>query len=188
MKRAPNDCFRVSSFIAALLASLFIGGLPLLGQTKPPAAATAQPSANLKSSAIQIQQIQADEVKLPAEFQVALYENVIEEVTKTNKFEHVFRDGDRNAAGAADLVILHSTVTGFKQGSARARQVTTVAGATDIKVHLQITDKSGKSLLERDVDGRVRFFGENLRATYDFGKKVADVVRQNFIMWGRPTP
>ena len=53
-----------------------------------------------------------------------------------------------------------------------ARQVTTVAGTTTITVHVRFTDKDGKSLLENDTKGQVRFFGENLRATYDFGKKV----------------
>jgi hypothetical protein len=31
--------------------------------------------------------------------------------------------------------------------------------------------------VDRDVQGKVRFFGENLRATYDFSKKVATIVR-----------
>lgn len=177
MRRVPGGFILLSCFLALLLA----GGQPLPAQTPQQAPAQSQPSGPLKASAIQIQQIQADEVKLPAEFQIALYEHVIEQVSRTKKFQHVYRDGDRNAAGAPDLVILHSTVTGFKQGSARARQMTSVAGATDIKVHLQFTDKNGKSLLESDVNGKVRFFGENLRATFDLGKKLAGVVRQNFM-------
>ena len=181
MKRVPGGFILLSCFLALVLA----GGLPLLAQSQSQTPATPQPPGPFKASAIQIQQIQADEVKLPAEFQISLYENVTEQVSNTKRFEHVYRDGDHRAGDAPDLVILHSTVTGFKQGSARARQVTTVAGATDIKVHLQFTDKNGKSLLESDVDGRVRFFGENLRATYDFGKKVAGVVRQNFMMASR---
>lgn len=184
MRRVPGGFILLSSFLALLLA----GGLPLLAQSPQPAPAQTQPPGPMKASAIQIQQIQADEVKLPAEFQIALYEHVIEQVSQTKRFQHVYRDGDHNAGDAPDLVILHSTVTGFKQGSARARQVITVAGATDIKVHLQFTDKSGKSLLESDVDGRVRFFGENMRATFDFGKKVAGVVRQNFMVVSPATP
>jgi hypothetical protein len=177
MRRTPGRYFFLSSFVAVFL----VGGLISLAQPQAATPAAAQPPGPFRVSAIQIQQIQADEVKLPAEFQAALYEHVVEQVINTKRIPHVYRDGDHNAAGASDLVTLHSTVTGFKQGSARARQVTTVAGATDIKVHLQFTDKAGKSILESDVDGRVRFFGENLRATFDFGKKVAAVVRQNFM-------
>jgi hypothetical protein len=48
-------------------------------------------------------------------------------------------------------------------------------------VRVRFTDEDGKSLFEKDTNGQVRFFGENLRATYDFGKKVGAVVRTNFI-------
>ena len=177
MRRVTGDYILLSAFIALLL----VAGLSLPIHAREQTAAKSPPAASIKASALQIQQIQADEVKLPAEFQISLYENVIEQVAKTNCFQHVYRDGDHHAGDTADLVTLHSTVTGFKQGSARARQVTTVAGATSIKVHLQFTDKAGKTVLESDVNGQVRFFGENLRATFDFGKKVAGVVRLNFV-------
>jgi hypothetical protein len=170
---------RVTILLSAFAALLLAGGLSFAAQGQAPAKPPAP--LQLKASAIQIEQIQADEVKLPAEFQVSLYENVVEQVSNTKRFEHVYRDGDHRAADAADLVILHSTVTGFKAGSAQARQVTTVAGATSVKVHVVINDRNGKFLLETDVIGRVIFFGENLRATYDFGKKVAGVVKENFV-------
>jgi hypothetical protein len=124
--------------------------------------------------------IQSDEIKLPAEFQVALYEDLIQQLQKKGGFTRVYREGDRNAENAADLVVLHSTVRGFKEGSERLRQVTTVAGATSITVHCVFSDKDGKSLLESDVKGNVRFFGGNLRATYDFAKKTAQIAHDNF--------
>jgi hypothetical protein len=61
-----------------------------------------------------------------------------------------------------------------------ARNVTTVAGKTSIDIHCQFTDKDGKSILERDVNGKVRFLGGNLRATLDFAKKGAKLARDNF--------
>jgi hypothetical protein len=139
-------------------------------------------SAKIKASAIQVAMIQSDEIKLPAEFQVALYENLIRQLEKHGRFQHVFRDGDRNAASVADLVVLQSTVRGFKTGSERARQVTTVAGATSVSVHCQFTSPDGNTVLEQDVKGRVRFFGGNLKATYDFAKKAAHVTDENFIV------
>ena len=133
----------------------------------------------IKAAAIQVDMIHSDEIKLPAEFQIALYEDLIRQLEKQG-FEHVYRDGDRNAANVADLVVLHSTVRGFKEGSERARRVTTVAGATSISIHCQFTRLDGTSLLEQDVNGKVRFFGGNLRATYDFAKKAAKVAHENF--------
>jgi len=137
-------------------------------------------SAKIRASAIQVEIIQSDEIKLPAEFQIALYENLVRQLEKEEKFTHIYRDGDRNALTAADVVVLHCLVRGFKAGSERLRQVTTVAGATSITVHCQFTNADGRPLLARDVNGKVRFFGGNLRATYDFAKKAAQVTAENF--------
>jgi hypothetical protein len=154
-----------------LLASV-ADSYPLLAQNKQPT--------KIEASAIQVEMIQSDEIKLPAEFQIALYENLVRQLEKKSGFQHVYRDGDASAASAPKLVILHSTVSGFKAGSERARQVTTVAGATSITIHCRFTDASGKSLLERDVNGKVRFFGNNLKATYDFSKKAAHITQESF--------
>jgi len=165
MKRILNAGIRLS------LLTLVFAAAPLLAQKSQPA--------KIKASAIQVEMIQSEEIKLPAEFQVALYENLIRQLEKQG-FSHVYREGDRNAASVTDLVVLHSTVRGFKAGSEKARQVTTVSGATSITVHCQFTRPDGTSLLERDVNGKVRFFGGNLRATYDFAKKAAHVANENF--------
>jgi uncharacterized membrane protein len=65
-------------------------------------------------------------------------------------------------------------------GSERARQVTTVAGATSVSVHCQFTRPDRNILFEQDANGKVRFFGGNLKATYDFAKKAAHVADENF--------
>jgi len=133
-----------------------------------------------KASSIQVVMVQSDEVKLPLPFQLSLYEQLIEQLTKTAKFQHIYRDGDKAAGDAADLLVLQSNVYGFKQGSEEKRQVTTVAGATQIKVHIKFVDKSGKVVLEQDIIGNVRFIGGNLRATFDFAKKAAVIAVANF--------
>jgi hypothetical protein len=132
------------------------------------------------ATAIQVHYVSAADLRLPPEFQVALYENLIEEIRKTGKFQRIYRDGEKGADEAKDLVALRSTVTGFTEGSARARQVTTVAGATKIKVHVQMSTPDGRMIVDRDIDGNVHFFGENLRATFNFAKSVAKIVRENF--------
>jgi hypothetical protein len=156
----------VLSVLAALVAAT-----PRNARALPPAT---------KASAIQVIMIESNEIKLPAEFQIALYENLIEQLQKNGGFQHVYRQGDHNALGVADLVVLRSTVHGFKQGSEMARQVTTVAGKTSIDIHCQFTDKDGKLILERDLKGKVMFFGGNLRATLDFAKKAAKLAHDNF--------
>ena len=134
--------------------------------------------AKINASAITVMMIRSDEVKLPAEFQVSLYENLIQQLQKNGGFHRVYREGDRSSADAPNLIVLRSTVRGFKKGSEMARDVTTVAGATSITVHCEFTDQDGQLLLARDVKGKVRFFGGNLKATYDFAKKAASVARR----------
>jgi hypothetical protein len=155
-----------------------LGMVVLLFAACPLFARKSEPT-KIKARAIQVDMIQSEEVVLPAEFQVALYENLIHQLEKQG-FQHVYRDGDRNAMSITDLVVLHSTVRRFKQGSEMARQVTTVAGATSITVHCQFSSPDGTSLLERDVNGKVWFLGGNLKATYDFAKKTARVAHENF--------
>ena len=158
--------------LAPLALALLFAGNTALAQDKA--------QTKIPASSIQILAVQSNEVKLPIEFQLALYENLIEQMRKANKFQHVYRDGDTAAANATDLVILHSNVYGFTKGSEGKRQVTTVAGATQIKVHCLFTDKAGKSELAQDVTGNVRFIGGNLRATFDLAKKVAQIAVTNF--------
>ena len=141
------------------------------------AAAASMPKT--KASSIQVVMVQSDEVKLPIAFQLSLYEQLIDQLTKTGKFQHIYRDGDKAAGDASDTVVLQSNVFGFKQGSEEKRQVTTVAGATQIKVHIKFVDKGGKVVFEQDVTGNVRFIGGNLRATFDFAKKTAEIAVAN---------
>jgi hypothetical protein len=161
-----------ATILAVLLLGAYAAPARLPAQAAPPPAK--------KVSAIQVLMITSDEIKLPAEFQISLYENLIQQLGKQGGFQHVYREGDHNADGAADLVVLHSTVRGFKKGSEMARNVTTVSGKTSIDIHCLFTDKDGKSVLERDLNGKVQFFGGNLRATLDFAKKAAKLAHDNF--------
>jgi hypothetical protein len=146
--------------------------------TVPALSEQPHPPASSPAAAIQVGMIQAGEISLPAEFQVALYENLVQELQKGGSFSQVYRDGDRNAADASNLVTLQTTVTAFKQGSELKRDVTTVGGATSITIHCKFTDKEGKVLLERDITGKVKLIGDNLRATDDFAKKAATVAQE----------
>jgi hypothetical protein len=157
-----------ATILACLVSPMCLGGSVSRAQEK---------ASQAKPTAIEVEMVQSDEIKLPTEFQVALYENLVRQLQKKGGFANVYRDGDRNAMEHSGTIVLHSTVKGFKQGSERARQVTTVAGATSITVHCRFTDANGHTLLERDIKGKVRFFGGNLKATYDFAKKAADIAR-----------
>jgi len=148
---------------------------PKTGSTaaSPEAPGKNQPTPKITASAIQVEPIDAGEADLPADFRVAIYENLIEELRKTGSFKEVYRSGDRRAEGVQDLVKLRTTLVKFQEGSQTKRQVTTVAGATRIEVRAQAIGRDGHALLDRQVRGQVRFFGENLRATLDLARSIA---------------
>jgi hypothetical protein len=152
--------------------------MPPDASAEPPTASGQRTGEKISASAIQIELVESNEAVLPPEFRVATYENLIDEIGKTGQFQHVYRSGDHAAAGTQDLLIFRTHVEGFKQGSQKQREVTTVAGATTIKTTVQVVTRDGRTVVNREVEGKVRFFGENLNATSDFAKKAAEIIRE----------
>ena len=58
--------------------------------------------------------------------------------------------------------------------------------STTMIAHCQFIGTHGKVLLERDIQGKVRFLGRNFKATYDFAEKAAKVARGNIFRTGEP--
>jgi hypothetical protein len=170
--RSVSVIFRVVLIGAVLLMAGSLSAQTGSGDSK-----SAQ---KLSASSIQIEPTDPGDVPMPPEFRMAVYENLIAQIRKTGKFQHVYRSGDNDAASASDLVTLHTTARAFNKGSQKKREVTTVTGSTSMTLNVHITDHAGQVLVDRDVRGKVRFLGENLRATYDFSKKVATIVQNTF--------
>jgi hypothetical protein len=171
----------MTNFFRIATCSCLFAMMPLAG---PLLHAQGKHTEKIRVSALEVGMIQSDEISVPAAFQVAIYENLIQQLNKKVSFLHVYRDGDRDAANIPNLVLLHTTVSGFKKGSEKMRQVTTVAGATSITIHCRFISADGKVLLEKDVNGKIRFFGDNLKATYDFAKKASALVSERFAAAG----
>ena len=174
----------VFAFVLAGAGMVFAGSL--LAHPGAPAQAAAakeapaQAAPKLTAKSIEIDLLDPGDLPIPPEFRVAVYESLVGAVERSNKFEHVYRNGNKGAAGAPDLVILHTTAEAFKKGSEKQREVTSVSGFTDMKVKATFTDRSGKVLLEKELEGRVRFFGGNLNATYDIAKKLSTLIAETF--------
>lgn len=125
-----------------------------------------------------VDQIDRGDSSITPEFNVAIYENLLLELAKTKQFSTVFRSGDRGAEDVHNLLILRTTVESFTPGSETKRAVTTVAGATKLKVRSRLCTGEGQVILERVVDGNVRFIGGNLRATHNLAHNVAHAIEQ----------
>jgi hypothetical protein len=127
---------------------------------------------------VQVDKVDPGDVNIEPAFRVAIYENLLIELAKTKQFKLVFRGGDRNASGP-EVLILKTTVQKYTPGSETRRAITTVSGATKLNVRSQLCTREGKVVLERVVDGNVRFFGGNLRATHNLARNVAETIKKS---------
>jgi hypothetical protein len=128
---------------------------------------------------VQVSRVNAGTTSLTPSFQAAIYENLLEELSKTKRLRHVLRDGDQEATHVADLLVLTTTVEKYTPGSETLRAATTVAGWTKLTVHTQLSTRDGKVVLERTMSGNVRFFGSNLRATHNLARNIAKAVKKS---------
>jgi hypothetical protein len=128
---------------------------------------------------LQVQRIDPGQADLAYSFQVAIYENLLEELNKTKRFKQVLREGDSKANELPDLLILKTTVVKYTRGSETQRAVTTVSGATKLTVQSQLMTREGKIVFDHTVQGNVRFFGSNLRATHNLARNIANVIKQS---------
>jgi hypothetical protein len=170
--------------ILIFLLFCLLGVTACAAQEKPkkekPAASAAAETTNepkIATEHIQVMRPASEEVPLPLEFRMAIYEKVMADLNKSKVFQHVYRDGEEPPTTVSDLVKLEITVWGFKEGSARKRQVTTVTGQTHIRVRIRAIDAQGNERLSRNVGGDVMFFGENLRATDNLAKNIAATIK-----------
>ena len=156
---------RVTAAIAIALSALTV---PVVaGATLSPARWT-----------VEVNQVDAGALSVAPEFQVAIYENLLDELVKTKQFSTVLRNGDRATNAVPALLILTTTVESYSPGSETKRAVTTVTGATKLKVRTRLCTRDGQVVFESVVDGNVRFFGGNLRATHNLARNVAKAVKQ----------
>jgi hypothetical protein len=123
--------------------------------------------------------IDAGSLSIAPEFEVAIYENLLDELGKTKQFSTVLRSGDRATNDAPALLILKTSIESYSPGSEAKRAVTTVAGATKLKVRSRLCTREGQVVFEGVVDGNVRFFGGNLRATHNLARNVANAIKQS---------
>lgn len=128
---------------------------------------------------MQVDRIDPGATTLDPSFSDAIYENMLKELPKSKQFKRVFRSGDRNANDASAVLVLKTLVEKYSPGSETKRAVTTVAGATKLKVHIQLLTRDGHVVLEHVVAGNVRFLGDNLRATNNVAHNAEKILKRS---------
>jgi hypothetical protein len=165
-------------YVAAILAIMVAFPAWLPAQTAAVKSSDASGGSAMQWS-VQVDRVNPGDLEIAHSFQAAIYENLLKELNKTKQFKQVFRDGDRNASGVPNLLVLQTTVEKYTPGSETRRAVTTVSGATKLLVRTQLLTRDGKIVLERRVNGNVRFFGSNLRATHNLARNIAKAIKQS---------
>jgi hypothetical protein len=165
--------------LAAII--VFFGALQLQAfvPTVLAESSTDRKSGGAQPWSVQIDRVDPGDVGLDPSFGAAIYENLLEELTKTEQFKQVFRSGDRNANDVPGLLTLKTTVQKYTPGSETRRAVTTVSGATKLNVRVQLVTREGRVVQEHVVDGNVRFIGGNLRATHNLAHNVAATLKKS---------
>ncbi|HEY4837306.1 MAG TPA: hypothetical protein VIH72_01785 [Candidatus Acidoferrales bacterium] len=142
-----------------------------------PSAEPARPKSP-PASAILVEPVDSGDVNIPAEFRLAIYEDIVKKLQASGIYARVFRSGDHRADGIADLVTLNTEVEKFKAGNQPEREIVTVLGATTVKLSVKLSTRDGAILLDKEVEGKVRFFGENLGVIHDAAKRITEMLRK----------
>jgi Domain of unknown function (DUF4410) len=176
MKTSKSNSWIFCVAASVTIAVAFSG--QLAGQTAA-VKSSSESSGSGRQWSVQVERIDRGHLDLAHSFQLAIYENLLEELNKTKRFKYVLREGDSKASEIPDLLILKTMVVKYTPGSETQRAVTTVSGATKLKVRTRLITADGKIVLDRTVQGNVRFFGSNLRATHNLARNVAKVIQQS---------
>jgi hypothetical protein len=142
-----------------------------------PSAETARPKSP-QASAILVEPVDSGDVSIPAEFRLAIYEDIVEKLQASGIYARVFRSGDHRADEITDLVTLNTEVEKFKAGNQPEREIVTVLGATKVKLDVKLSTRDGAILVDKEVEGKVRFFGENLGVIRDAAKRITELLRK----------
>jgi hypothetical protein len=160
---------------------LLLGALQLQLSTALAESSTVGKSGGAQPWSVQVDRVDPGDVGLEPSFGAAIYENLLEELARTEQFKQLFRSGDRNANDVPSLLILKTIVQKYTPGSETRRAVTTVSGATKLDVRVQLVTREGQVVQEHVVDGNVRFIGGNLRATHNLAHNVAVTLKRSIL-------
>ncbi len=113
---------------------------------------------------------------IPPAFVAAVFEDLIQQLTQSGLFAHVWREGDVRTT--PDTLVLHSDLESWKKGSACQRGLVPFTGATLIKTRITLANASGRTVFQSEVDGSKRTKGESLDVAKSLAKHVRKAVEK----------
>jgi hypothetical protein len=147
-------------------------------ETRAPLRSTLEEFQEGQTWSVQVDRVDPGATTVDPCFSDAIYENLLQKLFKSKEFKHIFRSGDRNA-NVSGVLVLKILVEKYSPGSETRRAVTTLTGATKLRVHIQLVTRNGRVVLDRAVEGDVRFIGDNLRATIKVANNTAKILKHS---------
>ena len=175
--------FRLAKGQGEIFKSALIAHGAQIRQSETPASLPGIPEEFQEGQAwsVQVDRVDPGATTVDPCFSDAIYENLLQKLSTSKEFKHVFRSGDRTA-NVSGVLVLKTLVEKYSPGSETRRAVTTVTGATKLKVHIQLVTQDGRVVLERAVKGEVRFFGDNLGATNKVASNTAKSLKRSTLL------
>jgi hypothetical protein len=163
-------------------SALIAHGAHIAGSKDPaPLQGTPEESLEVQKWSVQVDRVDPGGTTLDPCFSDAIYENLLRQLPKSKRFKDVLRSGDRNANDVSGVLVLKTIVEKYSPGSETRRAVTTVTGATKLKVHIQLITRNGRIVLDRVVEGNVRFIGDNLGATKKVSNNTGKILKRSIL-------
>ena len=135
-----------------------------------------------RNDVIKLSTIESTGLALPAEYEAFLYEQLMRRLEDTVGAGGVIRDGNQSGGSCADTTVTIS-VTEFRKGNQVVRAASgplamTGLGATRLLLHLTVSNRDGKVLIDRDLKASSKNDSGSLGITDAVAKKVAKQVRK----------
>ncbi len=135
---------------------------------------------------VQIQRFELEPgVDLPADYQIAMVEDIAKQFEGTKKVKRVLRQGEAVPDGAAALRVT-GVVTKYSKGSQATRYLVGFgAGATVVAAQVKFTDTAtDEVLLDKKMDGKVvmgLMGGKSTGATNGLAKEIVKAAKGKFL-------
>jgi hypothetical protein len=205
---AARTAFNLSSLIRdnmrrrGLLALIFALSALHLAAFVPSAHAVSPTKVKNRGSqrwSVRVDNVDTSDVSLDPSFEYALHKDLVKELAKTKSFRQVLPSDDRNAREVPDLLILKTTVQEDAPGSdtrggalddsgllgevagvfLRLCGWSATSGATKLNARAQLYTREGQIVLDKVIEGEVRFTGDNSRATHNLAHNVAAALKRS---------
>lgn len=118
----------------------------------------------------------SNEVEAPAAYRALVYERLVDELSKSKRIDHVYREGEPGGNEGCPQYTMQLTFTGFKQGSQVGRAsmgpVGMFVGTTQMAVEMKITDAEGEVKSDDQIKATVRGESESISVAGSVAKKL----------------